>query len=157
MNPSKPGVSDLLASSWNDWSGFFLWVARVGLVVLALLGIGLAADWMVLRLFESRTSQLAFIGAQAANAIFFGLAYAVALTILIPKERKRIRFSFALLWISFTAISFILAVRLPVPLWQSVVIKIALFTVGAAILWVIYRRWKAAHRPSASAGESSHV
>jgi hypothetical protein len=127
------------------------------MVVVALIGISFAADWTVLRLFESRPSQLAFLGAQGVNATFLGLSYAVAVTFLIPKERKRIRFSFALLWISFTTILFIVAVRLPIPLWQSVAMKIALIIIAARILWITRNRWKAVLSPPAPTEEHSHA
>jgi hypothetical protein len=140
-----PRFGDLLAASWRDWSGFLAWSLRIGLLALVFYAFSLAADWTTARLLEGQPSGIALVGAQALHAGFDGFGFAAGMTIVFLRKfvRSRIPHFFALMWLGFTAFSFVLNLSLPLPLWQMLAIKIPVCIAGFGLVgWILKRWWR---------------
>jgi hypothetical protein len=131
-----------LASS-SDWAGFLGWTARGVLLLLALAGICALADVTTGRLFGNRPDALGLLGTQAVDAVFNGLAFAIAATVVFLRRfvAGGIARLFVLAWAGFSVFSFALSVSLPLPLWQVLALKVPVGITAFWVVWLIRRNW----------------
>jgi len=159
MTHTRTRVRELARHSLSDWSGFLVWVVRVGLLGLVLFGISLAADWATERVFGGRSDALSILGTQALDAVWNGFAFGVFMTILLVRDftRQRTGYLFALMWLGFSIFSFVLSVSIPLPLWQVLAMKLAVCAVGFWIVWRIRKRWWRDFWIAADSEEEKHA